>query len=409
LVKSSATYTLSAHVENLELTGSAAINGTGNSTANTITGNSAANTINGGSGIDTMKGAGGDDIYIVDNTADVIEELTEQGNDLVQSTATYTLSAHVENLELTGSAAINGTGNSTANTITGNSGVNTLTGGNGNDTYIVQNTNDVIVELSDEGTDLVKSSATYTLSAHVENLELTGTAAINGTGNSTANTITGNSGVNTLTGGNGDDTYIVQNTNDVIVELSDEGTDLVKSSATYTLSAHVENLELTGTDAINGTGNSTANTITGNSAANIIDGGQGIDNMIGGAGNDTYILDNLDDVITEVSGKTINGTDTIQIKGISTFNLSALKATNIETLDLKSDTAANTMLISSAAIQKIVGTGDGSVLNLKINTNNDVITIQSESGISSVTTSSSINFYASSDTNTPLAQINFIS
>ena len=52
---------LPANVENLTLTGTAAINGTGNGLNNTITGNSAANTLNGLAGNDTLNGMAGDD------------------------------------------------------------------------------------------------------------------------------------------------------------------------------------------------------------------------------------------------------------------------------------------------------------------------------------------------------------
>jgi Ca2+-binding RTX toxin-like protein len=56
---------------------------------------------------------------------------------------------------------------------------------------------------------------------------------------------------------------------------------------TYTLGSNIENLTLSGTAAINGTGNSLDNRITGNNAANVIDGGAGNDTMDGGAGIDT--------------------------------------------------------------------------------------------------------------------------
>ena len=83
-----------------------------------------------------------------------------------------------------------------------------LEGGVGDDTYIVSSTGDTIVELANAGTDTVRASVTYGLNliGNVENLILTGAAAINGTGNQYNNVITGNDAANTLTGANGDDT-----------------------------------------------------------------------------------------------------------------------------------------------------------------------------------------------------------
>src|SRR5207237_85046 len=184
----------------------------------------------------------------------------------------YTLSANVENLTLTGTNAIDGTGNELNNTITGNTAANILTGGAGDDTYIVQNTDDVVMENPDEGVDTVVSSVSYALSDNVENLTLTGIADLNTTGNALDNVITGNSGNNildggtgadTLIGGAGNDTYIVDNSCDVVIEQAGQGIDTVLSSVGYMLSANVENLTLTGSSAINGTGNDLNNTITG--------------------------------------------------------------------------------------------------------------------------------------------------
>ena len=305
LVKSSVTFILPANVENLTLTGTTAINGTGNALANTITGNSGNNVLDGAAGADTLIGGAGNDTYVVDDAADVVTENAKEGTDLVQSSVTYTLAANLENLTLTGTAAINGTGNALANIITGNSannlldggaGADTLIGGKGNDTYVVDNTADIVTENAIEGTDLVQSSVTYTLAANVENLTLTGTTAINGTGNALGNIITGNSannvldgagGADTLVGGAGNDIYIVDNTAEVITEAASEGVDQVQSSVSFTLAANIEALYLTGTTAINGTGNAIDNLLVGNSGNNTLNGAGGNDILQGGAGTDT--------------------------------------------------------------------------------------------------------------------------
>jgi len=351
LVQSSITYTLGANVENLTLIGVDAINGTGNTLNNVITGNSAANVLDGGAGADNMAGGAGDDIYIVDNVGDVVTEAASAGLDTVQSSITYTLTANVENLTLTGASAINGTGNTLDNIIVGNAaanvlngglGADTMSGGAGNDTYIVDNSNDVVVEIVNAGIDTVQAGATYTLSDNIENLTLTGTANIDGTGNALDNVITANGGVNVLAGLGGNDTYYVDNSADIVLENAGEGNDSVFAAATYTLSDNVENLTLTGTSSINGTGNAQDNIITGNSGANLLDGGEGADTMAGGAGDDTYVVDNAGDIVTEGLNA---GTDTVHSGIVYTLgsNLENLVLTGTSDLNGTGNALNNTI------------------------------------------------------------------
>lgn len=89
--------------------------------------------------------------------------------------------------------------------------------------------------------------------------------------------LNGGDGVDTLRGGLGDDTYVLDGhffISDVIIENPNEGTDSVQSASTYTLTANVENLTLTGVRAINATGNELNNVLTGNWTDNVLDGGQ---------------------------------------------------------------------------------------------------------------------------------------
>ena len=363
-VISSITYTLGNNLENLTLSGTANINGTGNTLVNVIIGNSGNNILDGGTGADNLSGGLGDDTYVVDNIGDTVTENANEGTDTVISSITYTLGNNLENLTLSGTANINGTGNTLSNIITGNTGNNTLSdggggidtliGGLGNDTYVVTNSLDVITENAGEGTDLVRSSVNFVLAANVDNLTLTGTANINGTGNTDANIITGNNGNNvlddggvggsdTLSGGSGADTYIVNNIGDLVVENSDDPSiDLVQASVNFTLTPDTENLTLTGTANINGTGNTLANVIIGNSGDNILnDGGVGgIDTLTGGAGNDTYIVNNIGDRITELAN---GGTDTVQTSLTYTLgaNLENLTLTGIANVNGTGNTLAN--------------------------------------------------------------------
>lgn len=396
LVNSSVSFVLGPHLDNLTLTGLLDINGTGNELNNILTGNAGSNILDGGAGVDTLIGGNGNDIYVVSVATDVVTEQASGGTDTVVSPITYTIGSNIENLTLSGTSAINGTGNSLSNYIVGNGAANTLKGdvgddsldgglgndrlegGTGNDTFYMDSSSDVLVENASAGTDTVVAAFTYTLATNFENLTLSGTAAINGTGNSVDNVITGNGASNTLSGGSGadklsggagNDSYVVDNASDIVIEVADEGTDSVSSSVSYTLSANIENLTLSGTSAINGTGNTLNNALTGNSAKNsltggagndVLDGKAGADTLVGGAGDDTFWVDSTTEVITENASE---GSDTVNSAVTHTL------ANNVENLVLTGSTAING---TGNALSNAI-TGNGATNTLTGNAGNDVL------------------------------------
>jgi Ca2+-binding RTX toxin-like protein len=425
VLSAAASFTLLDNFENLTLVGDA-VDGSGNDAGNVVTGNGNGNSLEGLGGNDTIRGMGGDDvllggdgsdsldggdgddvldgeagadtmaglagndIYLVDDAGDVVLEGAGKGGiDEVISQVSYTLGANIENLTLVGSGTVTGVGNTLANTIVsdsdslllglagndmifGSSGNDTINGGTGNDSmaggagddgYTVDNVKDVVSEALMEGIDTVTSSVAFTLGMNVENLILTGTAALTGAGNELDNVIAGNSGNNklsgldgndsidggagndtidggtgqdVLSGGVGNDSYMVDDAfGDIVLENDGEGTDTVFSSAAnVALLANIENLTLIGA-AMAGSGNDLDNVITGNDNGNSIegltgndtirgmgggdflfagdgndsvdgglgddflDGETGADTMAGGAGNDSYVVDDAGDVIVE--------------------------------------------------------------------------------------------------------------
>lgn len=315
----------------------------------TLNGGDDDDILDGDGGADSMTGGAGNDSYRVDHAGDHVEESSAAGgHDTVTSSISFTLPIFFEDLRLIGSAALNGTGNAGANAITGNADSNRLTGldgndqlrgdrgndvliggaggdmlnggpgddrmegGSGNDTYVVTSNLDRVIESSAaNGTDLVKSSLSYVLGDHLENLELIGDADIWGRGNGLGNRITGNDGDNELSGvdgndildggrgsdllrgGAGDDQYYVNILTDQIVEGAFGGTDTVYTSipftpsARFTLPDQVENAVMRGVSNAGAVGNWLDNVMKGNSGHNVLLGEGGNDTLVGNSGDDT--------------------------------------------------------------------------------------------------------------------------
>lgn len=107
---------------------------------------SGANTLDGGVGADSMTGGAGNDTYVVDNVGDVVVEYFGGGaNDRVEAWITHALAAEVEQLSLSGTAAIDGTGNALNNNMFGNGASNTLSGGAGDDSISGGNGADILI------------------------------------------------------------------------------------------------------------------------------------------------------------------------------------------------------------------------------------------------------------------------
>lgn len=282
-VMTTVSYALAAGqaVENLTCADTAsttAINLSGNTLAQAIIGNAGTNTIyDGGAGAaDGMAGLGGDDdVYLVCNAGDLVSETAGGGNDKVEASVSYKLSAgqEIETLSTQNdisTTAIDLTGNTLAQTIVGNAGGNHL----------------------DDG---------------------------------------GAGSPDTMKGLGGDDIYYVNNTHDQVLEAAGAGNDMVYSSVSYILGTgqEVESLASAGSN-VSLTGNEQAQTILGDAGNNRIDGMRGSDVLKGGAGTDTFVFDSTLSATTNVDqiADFAVGTDMIELSHaifstLSTGHLSA--------------------------------------------------------------------------------------
>lgn len=357
-VYASVDYTLSANIEELTLTGTANLNGTGNENANHLIGNTGDNILDGGDNNDTLDGGAGDDLllggtgndilngdggndildggtgsdimsggagndsYYVDLSSDQVIEGISGGTDTVISQINYTLGANVENLVLAG-AASTGSGNGLNNIITGNALINWLYGYAGDDTIYGGDGNDRI--FGGDGNDRLYGEAGQNTirGENGDDLLVAGNQGDNldgGAGNDTliggdgADVLTGGTGSDMMDGGKGDDVYYVDAVSDQVTESysgATGGQDRVFSSSSWSLPVNVEELWLTGSANISATGNNDDNRIVGNSGNNILtgldgndylDGGAGDDYLNGGAGNDTLAARDGNDILNGGTG-----------------------------------------------------------------------------------------------------------
>jgi hypothetical protein len=372
----------------------------GNDTITSTWGNLQQNdTIKGGNGTDTLIITGGtvDDSISID-TSNTTNQLDIPGTtvfgferfDLTSFAGTVSFDGTTGNDWVKGGTGNDDlTGGDGNDYLNGGTGTDLLIGGKGNDTFVVDNIGDNIAEGLNGGIDTVESSITWTLKANLENLTLTGTTAINGTGNNLNNIITGNTGNNvlnggagadTLIGGAGNDSYYVDNTADSITENLNQGTDTVFSSVTYTLTTNLENLTLQGTTAINGTGNDLNNSITGNTAANVLTGGlgndtltgnAGADTLIGGLGNDSLYLGLNDNVVDNVNYVLGDATDTVYqfVRGVGGDKLNFTGIANFDVI--------------TSGTSTLVRVGDGIGGNTGFGTGQLLVTLSGTSGFTS--------------------------
>ena len=366
-VLSQVSYTLGDNVENLTLSTSKAMDGTGNALANTIIGNAGVNVLDGRGGADILTGGAGNDIFQFQRgeaNGDTVTDFTGAGvagGDVLRfmgygADATishaagsdfYTIHAGAayggatETIHLTGVTNL-GAGDymldgALGGAVTTEGGTTPPPGGGttpppsdhmGDDDYLVTSTADVVTEQPNGGYDTVHTTlASYTLGAIVEALVYTGKSAFTGTGNALDNLLVGGSGndrldggvgADTMKGGLGNDTYVVDNVNDIVIENANEGTDRVIAQVSYTLGDNIENLTLSTGKSIDGTGNALANTIVGNAGVNVLDGRGGADILTGGAGNDVFQFQRGEangDTVTDFTGAGTAGGDVLRFVG----------------------------------------------------------------------------------------------
>jgi Ca2+-binding RTX toxin-like protein len=258
----------------------------------TLNGGANNDYFDGGAGTDVLNGGTGDDIFLVDSS-DTVGELTGEGFDIVYAITSYVLAAgaYVERLSSTDhldTTAKDLTGNDYVTDIYGNAGTNVLTGGAANN-----------IILGFGGTDTLNG-----LAGDDRLYGMDGNDTINGGANN--DYFDGGAGNDTMNGGTGDDIFLVDS-GDTIVELFNEGFDIVYAIGNYVLgaSAHVEVLIATNTistDARNLTGNDVTWEIYGNNGVNILTGGAGASALFGLGGDDTLIGNAGNDILIGGSG-----------------------------------------------------------------------------------------------------------
>lgn len=431
-VLSSISYTMAANVSTLELTGGANLVGVGNGSSDAMYANNGIDTLIAGTGIALMEGGLGADLFVINNTADQVNDLNygvKGQQDTIESSVSYTLPSVVNILLLTGSANVVAAGNIHADSIVGNagndviyagtgndtlvagSGLATLIGSSGNDTFVIDNTGDVIQDSVNGGHNAVYSSVSFSLPNNINALVLTGSAGLtaiaNGgsasiVGNAGADTLVGGSGADTLVagsglvtfvGGSGNDTFVVNNSADVIQSASAASANVVLASTSFVLPENVNVLVLTGA-ASTGVGNSAADSLIGGSGGDTLVAGTGLDTLVGGSGNTTFVVNSTADVVVD-SYATATNTLQTSVSYSLPADVSVLMLTGTAALEGWAGAGADTLVSNSALDTLNGGSGNDTFV---INNSSDVVV--DTAGTASNTALASVSYSLAANVNT---------
>ena len=354
-------------------------NATGGSGGDTLAGTAAANVLSGGAGNDILLGLGGADTIFGDAGDDAITG--GAGNDTLvggdgDDTFTYNFGDGADSVDGgTGLDTLNIIGTATANTLDVIWNGTSLTNFEGGTLTSVE----AVVNLGGGTDTLTYAGSASAVSVNLAAGTATGFSSIAGVesvtggsgndtliGNGAANALNGGAGNDSLTGtgndalvgGTGNDTYFAV-LGDTITEAAGAGLDIVNtSSASFTLSAQVENLTFTGVGGFTGTGNAQDNVITGGGGADVLSGGGGNDQLLGGASGDTLSGGLGNDTLTGGAGNdTMNGdagTDTFVFAtgfGADTINgFDANPTGGQDLLDISGLGITNATFLASVAI-----------------------------------------------------------
>jgi len=354
---------------------------TGNVSVNSLSGGGGNDILNGGGGIDAMIGGAGDDTYIVDDSADAITELADEGTDSVIATAlAYTLAANVETLSFGGVGDFTGTGNALANSITGGAGADVLDGADGADVIRGGGGIDAILGGAGDDAFLIDGVADFGAGESYDGGDGTDTLLLNYNADSDISGLL-LSDVEAV-----EQTYFSHDTRltaaqlDALARVSGTSFTLTTGGTvalagaslnveTFVLADIATSFDLTGSTQSYGitvTGGSAADTITGDDAADILlggggndvltggaendtlDGGTGSDRMTGGTGDDLYRIDATGDRVTEAAGE---GYDTVEstLAYRLGLNVEALTLTGAAAISGIGNTLDNTLTGNASA------------------------------------------------------------
>ncbi|HWW04230.1 hypothetical protein [Collimonas sp.] len=259
--------------QNLTLSGTADVSGTGNNVNDVITANAGNDTLIAGTANDTLIGGGASAQYVVSAGAGTVTTINKSSS---ADTLSFAAGVSLANLSASTAAAADGSlivtlQNNQGGSVIINGGKSSGASGGANSTLLDQisfadgssGSLSTLLAQATTGITAATSATSVTLPNGIQNMTLTGSADLTATGNALPDVITANSGNDTLIAGTANDTLVGGSGNDTFIAGSGA------------------------TTMIGGTGNTV---IAGGSGSDVMVAGSGNATLTGGTGNATFVF-----------------------------------------------------------------------------------------------------------------------